>query len=117
MAEMKLQEQEILIQEQFQIIEDYSSQIESHNLREQLQNQRISELEEELQKVIDAKCKESFAFIEKARGHGNEMIEERTDSANDDQSCSKSGLDHSKLTANSSSSNGRNVNGLREDID
>lgn len=34
MAEMKMQEQEIHIQEQFEIIQDYSTEIEEHNIRE-----------------------------------------------------------------------------------
>lgn len=38
MAEMKIQEQEVHIQEQFEIIQDYSNEIEDHNIREQLQN-------------------------------------------------------------------------------
>ena len=78
----------------------------------------MMELEGELQKMIDEKCKESFAFIEQVKNHTThtETIEERTDSANDDQSCAY-GLDNSKLTANSGSSNGRNVNWLKDDID
>lgn len=38
MAEMKIQEQGIHIQDQFEIIQDYSNEIEEHNIREQLQN-------------------------------------------------------------------------------
>ena len=45
MAEMKIQEQEVHITEQFEIIQDYSNEIEEHNIREQLQNQRIQDLE------------------------------------------------------------------------
>ena len=36
MAQLKIEEQEVHILEQFEIIKDYSSEIEEHNIREQL---------------------------------------------------------------------------------
>ena len=110
MAEMKIQEQEIHIQEQFEIIQDYSNEIEDHNIREQLQNQRIHELEEELQQVLDTKCKDSLAFIEKARNQDTNDVELEDISYN-------LAL-NSEFTANSGAATDRgNANRLREDMD
>lgn len=75
-----------------------------------MQNQRIRELEEELQQVIDTKCKDSFAFIEKAKNDettatvgGPEEQEDMSYKMNQSESVN-SGPD-------------RNVNRLKEDLD
>lgn len=63
-ADMKLQEQEFHIDQQFEIIQDYSNQIVEHQEREQLQNQRILDLEAQVQKLLDNKYKDSMIMME-----------------------------------------------------
>ena len=73
-------------------------------------NQKIRELEEELQLVIDTKCKDSFAFIEKAK---NDETNATVGSPEHEDASYK--MNQSEFTVNSGPD--RNVNKLKEDMD
>ena len=61
MAEVKVHEQELNIQEQFEIIQDYSGQIESLQQQNAKFIQRIHELEGQLERLSGQGTQEAFA--------------------------------------------------------
>ena len=58
LAELRAQEQDLNIQEQFDIITDYSNEIKEHVAREKQQTLRIQELEAEIKTLKETLKKE-----------------------------------------------------------
>lgn len=52
------------MKEQFQLLEDYSNEIECCHARDEVQKQKISQLQAEIESLIDYKCKSNSDFVQ-----------------------------------------------------